>query len=231
MHVSLIPGAPELNAVLQVVFHKSLVGDTHLPWLADHIVFDQARIRLSLRTASSHWWFIVVTSTTRFFPTGLLLIHSLSSLYSCLGLPQPRCRTLHLALLNHVFSWVPPLKSVKVPLDFIPSLQHVSCNSVIHELAESALSLTVCAIDKDVKLQYQYWPLRHTTHHWSPLGHQATDYKSLSVTTQPVSYSLSDPYIKLMYLQFGDKDVMQGSVKYFVQVQVNHKPWSEYREK
>lgn len=34
------------------------------------------------------------------FSSGLVLIHSLSNLYLCLQLPQSRCRTLHLALLN-----------------------------------------------------------------------------------------------------------------------------------
>lgn len=34
------------------------------------------------------------------FSSKLLSIHSLPSLYLCLGFPQPRCRALHLTLLN-----------------------------------------------------------------------------------------------------------------------------------
>ena len=63
----------------------------------------QPRIRLAFWAASTHCWVILSflsTNTLKYFSLGLLSIPSSPSLYLCLGLPQPRCRTLHLALLN-----------------------------------------------------------------------------------------------------------------------------------
>ena len=51
----------------------------------------------------------------------------------------------------------PPLKPVQVPLDGIPSPQHVDCTTqlgVIGKLAEGALNPTVHVHDKDVR---QHW--------------------------------------------------------------------------
>ena len=45
------------------------------------------------------------TNTLKSFSAGLLSIHSLSSLYLCLGLPQPMCRTFHLALFNFMLNF------------------------------------------------------------------------------------------------------------------------------
>jgi len=88
--------------------------------------------------------------------------------------------------------------------------------------AEGALNPTVRVSDKDVKrCQFQYQPLRNTTHHWSPLGHHAIDHNSLSATIQPIAYPLRGLSIKSMSLQFTDKDVMWDSVKFFAQVQVD----------
>jgi len=157
------------------------------------------------------------TSTPNSFFLGMLSIHSLPSLYLCLDFPRPMYRTLHLALLNFMrFTQGPPLKPVKVPLDGIPSLQHVNCSiqlAVVSKLAEDALSPTVHVTNKDVKQHWpQYQPLRHTTHHWTLLGHRAIDCNSLSATIQPIPYPLSGPPFKSVSLQFRDKDVVQDSV-------------------
>lgn len=42
-------------------------------------------------------------NTPKYFSAGLYSIHSLPSLYPCLRLPQFRCRTLNLVLLNYMF--------------------------------------------------------------------------------------------------------------------------------
>ncbi|KAK4827202.1 hypothetical protein QYF61_015230 [Mycteria americana] len=62
----------------------------------------------------------------------------------------------------------PTLKPVKIPLDGIPSLQHVDCTTqlgVVSKLAEGALNPTAHATNKDV---IQCWsqsrPLRNATH-------------------------------------------------------------------
>jgi len=101
------------------------------------------------------------TTTRKSFSSGLLSVHSLPSLYLCLGLPQPICRTLHLALFS--FMMFPLLQPVKVPLDGIPSLQCVNCTTQlggISKLAEGAPNPTIRVADKDVKqCRSWYWPL------------------------------------------------------------------------
>ena len=90
------------------------------------------------------------------------------------------------------------------------------------QLAEGALNPTVHDAIKDGKWhQFQHWLLRNTTHHWSPLGYIAFDCKSLSAIIQPIFYPLNGPSIKLMSLQFRDKDVVNDSVKCFAPVQVD----------
>ena len=43
---------------------------------------------------------------------------------------------------------------------------------------------------------------------------------TLSVTIQPIPYTVSSPSIKSIFLQFGAQDFMQDSIKHFSQVQV-----------
>lgn len=43
-----------------------------------------------------------LTNTSKSFSSGLLSVYSPPSLYLFLGLPQPRCSTLHLAFLNFI---------------------------------------------------------------------------------------------------------------------------------
>jgi len=89
-----------------------------------------------------------------------------------LGITLTHVQDLALGLVEpHEVRTGPPLKPVKVPLDGILSLQHVDCTTqlgVVGRLVEGTLNPTV----KDVKQhRSQYWPLRNTTCHWSPLGH------------------------------------------------------------
>ena len=63
----------------------------------------QPSIWLACWAASKHCWLVMSLSSINIyksFTSGLLSSHSLPSLYLCLGLPLPKCRTLHLALLN-----------------------------------------------------------------------------------------------------------------------------------
>jgi len=69
----------------------------------------QPRIWLACWTASVHcqvMFSFSSTNTPKSFSSWLLSIRSPSSLYLCLGLPQPMCRTFCLALLNFMsFAW------------------------------------------------------------------------------------------------------------------------------
>lgn len=58
-------------------------------------------------------------------PSPQICSQSIHHIYSCLWLPQYRCRNLHLALLNfRMFAWAN--QPVRVPLDVIPSFQYVN---------------------------------------------------------------------------------------------------------
>ncbi|PKU44834.1 werner syndrome atp-dependent helicase isoform x4 [Limosa lapponica baueri] len=115
----------------------------------------QPRMQLAFWSTSTHGQLMLSflsTNTPKSFSSGLLSIHSLPK-ENCLGLPSPICRTLHLALLNFMRFALAHMP-VQVPLDGIPSLQHVDCATQLGvdvKLAEDALYLTVHAIDKDVK--------------------------------------------------------------------------------
>jgi len=72
----------------------------------------QSRIQLAFWAASTRCWLKLSLSSTdspKSFSSRLLSSHSLPSLYLCLGLLWPRCRTLHLALLNfmrNLWEWL-----------------------------------------------------------------------------------------------------------------------------
>ena len=72
-----------------------------------------------------------------------------------LGITLTPVQDLALGLVElHEACMGPPLKPVKVPLDGIPSLQHVDRTTqlgVIGKLAEGALNPTVHVANKDVK--------------------------------------------------------------------------------
>ena len=67
------------------------------------LLFLQPKTQLAFRAASAHCRLtssFSFTSTPNSFSAGLLSIHSSSTLCWYWGLPQPRCRTLHMALFN-----------------------------------------------------------------------------------------------------------------------------------
>ena len=88
--------------------------------------------------ASVHWWLmsIFLPPTSLSPPPQNLSIYSSSSLYWCLRLPQRRCDTLHLALLNFI-------RSMWGPLDGVPSFYLINCTTpfgIIHKLDEGSLT-------------------------------------------------------------------------------------------
>ncbi|KAK4822239.1 hypothetical protein QYF61_011880 [Mycteria americana] len=100
------------------------------------------------------------------------------------------------------------LKPVKIPLDVIPSLQHVNSSMSTTQLGVvGKLAEVVTGFHLDIELL--------TT--------------TLSATIQPIPYPQSGPSVKSMSLQFRDKDVVRDSVKCFAQVKGSelavHPPW------
>ena len=164
------------------------------------------------------------TRNPKSFFSVLLSVHSPPSLYLCLGLPWPRGRTCALGLIElHEFCTAPPLKPVRVPLDGVPSLQHVDCTTqlgVTSKLAEGALNPIVHVTNKDVSASPSTDPWRVPL---IPCLH--LDTKPLMVIlwvwpSRHIPYPASGPSVKSTSLQFGYKDVVWDSVKCFAQVQV-----------
>jgi len=100
--------ASGLNAVIQMGPHKGRVqGDNHLTCTAGHPPVDTAQDTVGLAVGAQSWFMLsfyiyifIYTRTLKSFSAGLLSRISFPSLYSYLGLPQPKWSTLHLALLN-----------------------------------------------------------------------------------------------------------------------------------
>ncbi|KAK4827796.1 hypothetical protein QYF61_021788 [Mycteria americana] len=158
VHVFLMLWASELDAVLQVGFHQSEVeGQNHLPQPAGHASFDAAQDTVGFlgceRTLLAHIQFFI-----HWYPQVLCraaLNPLIAQPVSMFGIAPTQVQDLALGLAEfHEVHTGPPLKPVKVPLDGIPSLQHVDHTTqlgVIRRLAEGALNLTVHVPDKDVK--------------------------------------------------------------------------------
>lgn len=77
------------------VSERGAEGEYPLPHPAGHAASDPAQDMTGLSGLHPH---VAGSSLSR--PVGLLSIPSNSSLYLCLGFPQPMCRTLHLAFLT-----------------------------------------------------------------------------------------------------------------------------------
>ncbi|KAK4818782.1 hypothetical protein QYF61_019128, partial [Mycteria americana] len=228
VHVLLMLGAPEQDAVLQVGSHESRVeGENHLPRPPGHACFDAVQDKVGFVgckcTLPGHVELLINQHAQVLLLRAALNPFSTQPVF-VLWIVPTHAQDLALGLAElHEVRTGPPLKPVNVPLDGIPSLQrvdHTTQLGVIGKLAEGALNPTVHVTDKDVKwCQSQYRPLRNDTCHWCPLGHQAIDRNSLSVAIQPIPYPPSGPSITSMSLQFRDRDVVLDSVKSFAQVQ------------
>ncbi|KAK4823520.1 hypothetical protein QYF61_003029 [Mycteria americana] len=233
IHVLLMLGAPELDAVLQVGPHESGVeGQNHLPQPVGHASSDAAQDIVGFlgckHTLPGHVELLINQHTQVLLLRAALNPFSAQTVF-VLGIAPTHVQDLALGLVDlHEVCMGPPSKSVKVPLGGIPSLQRVNCTmqpGVVDKPAEGALSPTVHVTNKEVKQRWsQYQPLRKATCHSSPLGHQAIDRNYLSETIQPIPYPSSGPSVKSMSLQFRDKDGMRDSVKCFAQVQ-GFIPW------
>ncbi|KAK4824839.1 hypothetical protein QYF61_020212 [Mycteria americana] len=158
VHVFPVLRTPELDTVLQVGSHQSGVeGQDHLPQPAGHASFEAAQDTVGFlgckRTLPARVQ-LCIHQYLKSFSTGLLSIHSLLSLYLCLGLPQLTRRTLPLALLNFMRFTRAYLSSLSRSLWMasLPSsvVDRTTQLGVIGKLAEGTFNPTVHVI-KDVK--------------------------------------------------------------------------------
>lgn len=115
---------PELDTALQVESHENReVGDNHLPQPARDADFDAAEdmsVFLCCKYTLTAGVELLINQTS--FSLQLLLIQLPSSLHPFLGLPQPRCMTFHLAMLNFMRfsqSYLSKLRSLW--MSFFPS--------------------------------------------------------------------------------------------------------------
>jgi len=113
LHVFRGLGSPDVLVVLHVAPHgRRAEGNNHLPRPAGHYAFDASHDMVSFLGCKCILLalYLLVELLINQHPKVLILrlhsIHSLPSLYLCLGLPQPMYRTLHLPFLKFMmFSW------------------------------------------------------------------------------------------------------------------------------
>ncbi|PKU46894.1 hypothetical protein llap_2788 [Limosa lapponica baueri] len=228
VHVFPVLRAPELDTVLQVESHQSGVeGENLFPKPAGHASFDAAQDAVGLLGCKSTLLAHVQLFIHQ-YPQTLLFRSVLNPFIPqpvlILGVALTQVQDPALGLEPHEALTGLLLKLVQVPLDGIPSLQHVNCTTqlgVICKLTEGALNPTVYVFDEDFKQYWsQYGPLRDTTCHRSPSGHQAINHYSLDVTIQPIPHPMNSSPIKFISLQFRKKDV-EDHVKGLIEVQVD----------
>lgn len=109
-----------------------------------------------------------------------------------IALTQVQDLTTHLAEFHDVHA-SPSIKSVHVPLEDNPSLQHADHTTWP---------------DPQTLHWSQYCPLRDTTHCCYPHGYWATDHNSSKATIQPIIYPTIASFVTSMSFHFRYKDVV-----------------------
>lgn len=91
----------ELNTVLEVWPHKGRVEwEITCLSLLVILLLMQPKIHFAFWATNTHCLLMFTFSSTsnpKFFSLGMLAVHFLPSLFSCLELPRPRCVTVHLS--------------------------------------------------------------------------------------------------------------------------------------
>ncbi|PKU47477.1 hypothetical protein llap_2217 [Limosa lapponica baueri] len=179
VHVLLMLGAPELDAVLQLGTYKSGVeGENHLPQPAGHdsdAVQDAIGFLGCQCTLPAHVELLINQHLqVLLLSTALYPFFAHSVFVHRIALTHVQDLALGLVEFDEVITR-PFLKPVKVLLDGTPSHQHVDRTTQVHvigKLTEGVLNANIYVNNTDVKqYQSQYQPLRNTTHHCLPLGH------------------------------------------------------------
>ena len=152
------------------------------------------RIPLASLATRAHCWLMVnlwFPSTPRSLFTELLSSRSAPSLYWCMGLFLPRCRTLHLLLLNFIRFVSAQLSGLSRSRWMAAQPSGVSANSsqfcVISKLVEGTLCPFIQVIDEEVEQDWaKYWALENPASWRPPTTFYATDDNPLSSAIQPV---------------------------------------------
>jgi len=205
LHICLVLRAPGLDSALQMGPQEGKGdGSSHLPHSTGQ---DSVSLLGCKCTLLTHLKFFI-NHNPKSFLDGLLSRSSFSlSLYICLGLPWPKCSTLHLALMNLIrYTWAHPLSLFR-------SLSVASLHSILStaplSLLSSTDSLRVQSIPLPMSLMKMLkntGPLGGTTRHWPPPGHKAIDCSPLAVTFHPILYPLNSPPFTSIFLQFRGKN-------------------------
>jgi len=214
-----------------VRYHQSRVEPhNHLPQPAGHASFVAAQDIVGLPGYESallaHLWLFIHqypqvlfgrVALNRFIPHPVLILAVALTHVQDLLLGLDEIRDVRMGSL---------LELVQVPLDGIPSLRSVDLTTppgVICKLAERALNPTVCVTDEDIKQYWsQYRPLRDTTCHHSPSGHEAIDHYPLATTIQPILHPPNSPPIKTISPQCREKDVVGDYVQGLTEIQIDY---------
>jgi len=122
-----------------------------------HVLYNAPQNSIGLLGHRAHCWLItnlLFTRVPRFFSEEHLFSRASPNLYWFMWLFLPRCRTLHLSLLNLIRFLHPALQSVQVLLNGSTAFWCATSFSQLHimsNLADSAVHPFILVIDEDVK--------------------------------------------------------------------------------
>ncbi|XP_048785824.1 uncharacterized protein LOC125686152 isoform X3 [Lagopus muta] len=174
----------------------------------------------------AHCWLMADLSSTRtprFLSAELPSSSSSPNLYRCMELFLPRCKTLHLLLLNLIPFFVPSSQPVQVLLNGSTAFSQSSQLRIIGKLAEGGHYPLIKVIDEDVEQdRTQHRPLRNTAGYRPPTGFCTTNNDPLCSASQPV---LNPPHCPLIYPtlpQLCYKDVVGDSIKCLAEIKVDY---------
>lgn len=144
---------------------------------------------------------VLSNNTAKSFTACLIPIHSPLSLCSCLGLPQPRCKTLHLSLLTSggshrpLFSLLRSLTEASLPYSMLTVSLSLVSTADLMRVNLSPLSMTSVRMLNDNLSQYQL--SKDISLFWSPAGHWAVYHNYLNVTIHSLS---TNRFIQLIHI-------------------------------
>ncbi|KAK4832141.1 LOW QUALITY PROTEIN: hypothetical protein QYF61_020881 [Mycteria americana] len=221
LKVSLVVRGPKLNTVFEVWPHQCRVqGHGHFPSPAGHAIFDTSQDAIGflghLGTLLAH-----IQAAANQHPQVLFCLAAFQPLFPkprCMGLLWPKCRTLHLALLNLIQLTSAHRSSLSRSL--CRAFSHTPTQlGVICKLTEGALHPLVQIIDKDVKQNWrQHRALGNTACDRPPSGFNSIHHHSLGPAIQPVLYPAKSTPIQAMNSQFLQENAVANCVKGFTEV-------------
>lgn len=158
---------------LQVRSLKSKVeGENHLTQPAGHALFDVAQDTVGFLGCK-----FILPGHIQFFIHQYPQIHSSLSLCSHLGLPQPKCGKLHLALLSFMRFTQAHFSSLPLLMASLLSSMSTTLLSLVSSV--NLLRLYSVPLSKSLtKMLNSTGPLGDNTHYWSPPGHRDVDCNS-----------------------------------------------------